>query len=66
VAVGRLHTDEAPRCDPLHATITFSIRSRAVHRDNQAESGRLFRKLFERSVGFATLTPTAANSGMKF
>jgi len=46
--------------------MTFIIRSRAMHRDNQAESERLVRKLFERSVGFASLTPAAANGGMKF
>ena len=64
VTVGRLHADEAPRCDSLHTTMTFIIRSRAMHRDNQAESERLFRKLFERSVGFATLTRAAANGGI--
>jgi hypothetical protein len=54
-----MHADEAPRCGSLHTMMTFIIRSRAMHRDNQAESERLFRKLFERSVGFATLTRAA-------
>jgi hypothetical protein len=60
VTVGRMHADEAPRCDSLHIMMTFIIRSRAMHRDNQAESECLFRKLFERSVGFVTLRPSLA------
>jgi hypothetical protein len=46
VTEDRLHADKASRCDSLHTTRTFIIRSRAMDCDNQAESERLYRKLF--------------------